>query len=252
MIRPNNGGGTPPEDGGAHPGDLPEFPPEWGTVVIPDNAAELEEEAAALRRELRRDHRRERVRTAFGVGQPTREGQPLSLGVPVVIMAVAVLTTLASLFIVTWGRQPSPPVPVATPPSKVAQVTAPTPVLADLVLPDSSGEPVRVGDLLPAVILLADGCNCTPLVSDVSAVAPAGVTVVPVGRTAPCTAGGPANVRCLADPDGQLRSRYAGNAGTDPASATAVLVARSGLVASTISGVTSADELVAGLRRLTE
>src|SRR5262245_51803154 len=39
-LRPNNGGDMPPEDGGgARPGDLPDFPPEWGTIVIPDDAS---------------------------------------------------------------------------------------------------------------------------------------------------------------------------------------------------------------------
>ena len=67
-LRPNNGGETPPDDGGnPHSGDLPGFPPEWGTIVIPDDASELDTEAEALRRELRRHQRRGLMRTRLGL-----------------------------------------------------------------------------------------------------------------------------------------------------------------------------------------
>src|SRR3954468_13841281 len=85
---------------------LPDLPPDWGPIVIPDNAAELAPDASALRRERRRIARRRRLRRL--VGRPDRaatpgSGQP-SVGVPLVIMAVAILTTMISLFVVIWGR----------------------------------------------------------------------------------------------------------------------------------------------------
>jgi hypothetical protein len=267
-LRPDNGGGKPPDDG-SRPQHLPGIPPEWGIVVIPDDASELDEEAVALRREMRRESRQARLRSVFGAG-PQAQGQAPSFGVPVVIMAVAVLTTLVSLFVVTWGRQPRQPVPIAslTTGWQGANSGA-VPSLSDIVLPDATGGSVRLGSLLPAVVLLTDGCDCADLVIGVATAAPAGVTVVRVGRTAPSpiasvTPSAPANVRSLTDPEGVLRSRYAGEAshetnanatGSAAASAesarpTAILLDDSGLVTSTISALGSVAELEPGLRRL--
>ena len=39
---------------------LPDLPPEWGEVVIPDDPAELDEEAEVVRKELRRAARKAR------------------------------------------------------------------------------------------------------------------------------------------------------------------------------------------------
>ena len=44
-LRGDNGGGRAPDGGG-----LPDLPPEWGTIIIPDDAGELSREAAAIRR----------------------------------------------------------------------------------------------------------------------------------------------------------------------------------------------------------
>lgn len=200
-LRPDNGG-TPPEDGGgARPGGLPEFPPEWGTIIIPDDASELDQEATALRRELRRHNRRTRLRTAFGIQQAGPDAP--SLGVPVVIMAVAVITTLLSLFVVTWDRRPTLPVTSGTESAPAAPAA-----LVDVTLADAGGDSVRLAGILPAVLLLADNCDCPGLIAAIAAAAPPPVTIVPIGRTAPCPVGTAANVRCLADPRGVVTSRY--------------------------------------------
>jgi len=202
-LRPNNGGDTPPDDGGgARPGDLPDFPPEWGTIVIPDDASELNQEAIAIRRELRRRSRRDRFRTAFGLG-PIGRDTP-SLGVPVIIMAVAVITTLLSLFVVTWDRKPNSPLQG---PGGTASTTLTA--LTDTVLADASGTRVRLGGLLPAVLLLTGDCDCAALIAAIAAVAPAAVTIVPIGHNAPCPVATAPNIRCLADPDATVTSRYA-------------------------------------------
>ena len=80
-------------------------------MIIPDDASELDEEAQALRRELRRHARQTALRSALGLRTAPaahsgsgRSRDSSALGVPVVIMAVAVLTTLVSLFVVTWGQ----------------------------------------------------------------------------------------------------------------------------------------------------
>src|SRR6476660_1699087 len=101
-LRGDNGGERPPEGG------VPGLPPEWGTVVIPDDPSELAAETQAVRRELRGQLRRARWRRRFGLPtRPTRRRSEdaASLGVPVLIMAIAVLATLTSLFAVAWPRQ---------------------------------------------------------------------------------------------------------------------------------------------------
>jgi hypothetical protein len=147
---------TPPDDGGgARPGDLPDFPPEWGTIVIPDDASELNQEAIALRRELRRRSRRDPVPDRVRLG-PIGRDTP-SLGVPVIIMAVAVITTLLSLFVVTWDRKPNSPLqgPGGTGSTTLTALT-------DTVLADASGTRVRLGGLLPAVLLLTATATAPP------------------------------------------------------------------------------------------
>lgn len=46
---------------------LPDLPPEWGRVVVPDDASALAEEAAQLRRELRRRSSATRWRRRLGL-----------------------------------------------------------------------------------------------------------------------------------------------------------------------------------------
>src|SRR5687767_12177349 len=104
----NGNGGTPPE-GGGRPEGVPDLPPEWGTVVIPDDLSELAEESEAVRRDLRRHARQDTWRRRLG-GNASQS----SLRIPLLIMAVAVLATLTSLFAVTWpGRQQPVTPPVA-------------------------------------------------------------------------------------------------------------------------------------------
>jgi hypothetical protein len=255
-LRPNNGGGTPPEDGGGtHRDDLPDLPPEWGTIVIPDDAAELDAEASALRRELRRESRRIRLRSAVGLAAERRDAR--SLGVPVVIMAVAVITTLLSLFVVTWDHRGSSTAAVG--PNGEGNAATATP-LVNLTLADAAGAQVRLGGVLPAVFLLVRGCDCAALIAAVAAVAPAPVTVLPVAKAAPCAVGTAPNVRCLADPDGALTGRYpaasgspaaspSGQAPPGPSTVTAVLVDSAGTAGAPIT-VHSADDVAAGLAKL--
>ncbi|MFG1652832.1 hypothetical protein ACGFIE_23160 [Micromonospora sp. NPDC049275] len=206
--------GKPDAEGHGPPEGLPDLPPEWGRVVVPDDASALAGEAAQVRRELRR-----------AAGRHTGH-QALTL--PLVVLLVALLTTLAGLLAVTWprtGRSTDRPTPApATPP--VALTGRPLPAL-DLV--DASQAPVPLRGLLPAMIILVDGCPCPELVVEAAAAAPAGVAVITVagGRTVETPP--PANgVRTLADPAGGLRS-FLGQPAR-PGTLTALLVDRSGVV----------------------
>jgi hypothetical protein len=201
-FRPNSGG-VPPDDGGAHGHELPDLPPEWGTIVIPDNAAELDAEADELRRELRRDAWQRWLRRMTGL-RPGRRADATSIGVPLVIMAVAVITTLLSLFVVTWDHRRNATAPVG-PDSALQQGSVP---IADVTLADATGSRVRLGNLVPAILLLVEDCDCADLIKSVAVAAPAPVTVVPVSVSAPCALGSVKSARCLVDPGRVIFGRY--------------------------------------------
>src|SRR5262245_40981798 len=111
-----NGDGRSPDNGG-QPEGLPGLPPEWGTIVIPDDPAELAGEADEVRKELGREIRRNRWRRRFGLAiGPSGETQP-SLGLPLLIMSIAILATLTSLFVVAWpgsSRRVDPTIEAST------------------------------------------------------------------------------------------------------------------------------------------
>ena len=253
VLRPDNGDAQPPDDGGSQHGGLPDFPPEWGSVVIPDDASELDHEAAALRAELRREIRRHRLRRAFGLPDTaTQDGRHATVGVPIVVMIVAVLTTLISLFVVTWDRRPTPPVPV-TGIGELATVTAASAVpahLAEVTLHDAAGTPVTLGTLFPAVIMLVEDCECVGLVLRTAELAPRSITVVVIGRDVPVLAGAPNRVRALADPDGLLAKRVTPSMLQSPSRPPVLFVTASGDVVATLPGAKTIEEIAAGLNVL--
>ena len=63
-------------DNGATPngGGLPDLPPEWGVVIIPDDLAELTRESTQVRRELRWQARSVRWRRRLHL-KPRKAGQ---------------------------------------------------------------------------------------------------------------------------------------------------------------------------------
>ncbi|MFG1889502.1 hypothetical protein ACGFIR_16720 [Micromonospora sp. NPDC049051] len=228
--------GKPDADG---PG-LPDLPPEWGRVVVPDDASALAAEAEQLRRELRGTPRHSVPRAVAR--------SPLAL--PLLVLLVAVLTTLAGLAAVTWPRSgrsaPEPsPGPYAPPAGSVGR---PLPAL-DLV--DAGQSPVPLRGLVPAMIILVDGCPCPDDVTTAAALAPAGVTIVTVADDRPVRVTSPpggATVRPLADPAGGLRAFLHLPA---PAGATtALLVDRSGVLVGVVPEIRSAEDYRADLARL--
>jgi hypothetical protein len=170
------GGNGEPPAGGGPPDGMPGLPPEWGPIVIPDDASELDDEAAAIRREMKRDVRRYRWRRRLrGTG---RNGDTPSLGAPLAIMAIAMLATLISLFAVVW-----PGAYNRRTPSTDRLTTQSRPLtLPDLVLEDAdqSSERVRIREHSPAVVVLVDGCRCDKVVADTRAAVDPRVTVLVV------------------------------------------------------------------------
>jgi hypothetical protein len=238
------GDGGTPDDNGKHSHDpLPDFPAEWGPVIIPDDASELDAERHALLRERRRMTRRNRLRAMLGrpplAAGPGEPHQPI--GIPLLVMGVAVLITLVSLFAVTWIRGSANTFGLPSTSRRPDSTSAAE--LADINLSDTVGAPVRLGSVLPAVILLVDGCSCTSLINQLAHAAPPNVTVVPVGHSVPSDTAVAPNVRPLADPTGALTGRFPHDARSG--NATAILLDKSAAVKATMNTVSSADEITA-------
>jgi len=239
----NNGGGWPPDGGGASD-DLPELPADW-EIVVPDDASELADEAAVIRAELRAE-RRDTAQTRPG------RGVTAGLRAPVLIMAVAVLVTLARLFTAAWPGPARPPTTQRSTPSTTGRGLPALDLIAD------TGEVVPLRGQLPAVILLVDGCDCGRLVADTAGAARPEIVVLTVtagpapsepaaGRPAPPPAGTRV-VRQLYDPAGELRDSFA--VGPPNGTAATLLISGSGEVVRIIHRTSSVDQFGPDLSRL--
>ncbi|XVU25119.1 hypothetical protein ACQPZJ_49375 [Actinoplanes sp. CA-054009] len=208
----DNGGWS--SDGGS-PDDLPDLPEEWGVIVIPDDLSELSDEVDAVREELRltgpptrwqRFARRPAIRRV-------RRLAAKAVRAPVLIVSMAVLVTVASLFASAWPGPPRQPAAQRTAATTNETVTA----LPALELIGADGRTAPINRPLPAVILLIDGCACAKLVSDtveavrpeiavitVSSAATASTAITPPTNTTPQAQG--KILRPLYDPTGTLRS----------------------------------------------
>lgn len=232
------------------PDGLPGFPPEWGRVVIPDDASELAQETAKVRRELRRDLLFRR----YGLRSSRRLRH---LALPIVLLIMAVLVATTSLFAAVWptgqtqggkpatdGRDPSS----TTSGPDALRVGDPLP---DLILIDASGTPVTLRDAHPAVILLTRQCACAGLIGGTArAAAGSGVPVLVVGaHTRPALPSPAPNVRIqtMTDPNGVLSNAVAGAAAhvPDPRSGAALLVDAKGKLVTLVPASRTADDFAA-------
>lgn len=252
----DNGGSWPP-DGGSSDG-LPDFPEEWGIIVVPDDLSELSDEVAAIQAELHQSEQQTRwQRFADRPGmRALRRIGAASLRAPVLIISMAVLVTVASLFASAWPGPPRSP---------AAQRTASTAddrrdTLPALELIGLDGQTVPLRGQLPAVVLLTDGCECDQLVSDTTAAVKPEIAVVTVisgpasaqaGITPPTGAAPQAQgkiVRVLRDPIGELRAGL--DLGVPDGTAAALLVNRGGEIVRTVPRTASIEDLRPDLARL--
>jgi hypothetical protein len=242
-LRGEDGDGRPPPDKGG----LPDLPPEWGVVVVPYDLAELDREAAEFRRDARRKARRARWRRRFGLA-PRSDGDAPPVGIPLLIMCIAIIAALTSLFAITFTTKPGPD-PASTP--TAAAPTAAEPMV-DLALDGTDGKAVRLREKLPAVILLLDGCSCSSLIQATAAATPAKVTVIVVDKAVPFVPAG-ARALALADPEQALLAIYADGPDRDGAPAsvpTALLIDDKGTVTNTISPALSVSDFQTQLAKL--
>jgi hypothetical protein len=247
----------PSDSSGWSSDDLPDLPEEWGVIVIPDDLSELADEVEAIRAELRDIEHPSRWRRF--VNRPAmRQVRKVANGAvraPVLIISLAILVTVASLFASTWpgpARQPATQRTASTTATHAAALPA-------LEVVDADGQAVSLRHELPAVILLIDGCECDALVADtIAAVRPEIVVITVAGAvttsagTAPPTGAAPQaqgkKVRVLHDPSGTARTQL--KLGAPDGTAAALLVDRDGDIIRTDARTASVDTFRPDLARL--
>ncbi|WP_249999691.1 hypothetical protein [Actinoplanes sp. M2I2] len=251
----DNGGWS--SDGGS-PDDLPDLPEEWGVIVIPDDLSGLSDEVDAIRAELRLADPPTRWQRLLRrpAARRLRRVAATALRAPVLIISLAVLVTVASLFASAWPgppRQPAVQRTATTTPERSSTLPA-------LELLSADGQTVPLRGRLPAVILLVDGCACTGLVADtIDAVGPEIAVITVSAATASASAAGtpptgampPANgktVRVLTDPAGSLRTHLRLTA--PDTTAAAVLVDRGTSIVRVVPRTLSVEDFRSDLARL--
>ncbi|MGI5246579.1 hypothetical protein [Dactylosporangium sp. CA-139066] len=248
-LRGDNGGGERPQEGGG----LPDLPPEWGTIIIPDDAGALDGEGAPIRRQFRRAAIRRRWRRRLHLRpEPVRRTTDDSpgLAVPLLIMSIAVIATLISLFAVAWpGHAPKTNPQVGTPTTAPASVS-----LGSITLQRPDGTAVSLKGLTPAVILLVDGCSCEQLIrstTDAVAGSSGAAKVLVVATHAPTLPAGlneKVAVHALADPNNSVRATVPALA--NDRTSTAVLVGADAKTVKIVKSVTTPEDFKGELSQL--
>lgn len=160
-------------------GPFSDLPPEWATLVIPDDVSALATEVSAVHAELARERRRRRrQRVLHAVLPPQRD----TATAPMLGFLVLVLAAVACLVIAVLpaGAPLLRPVPLA--------VTTAVPghnggLLPEVQLLDERGAPFPARDVRPGVVLLVgDVCDCAGLIAEYThATAQARVRLLVVG-----------------------------------------------------------------------
>lgn len=230
------------DDGGRRspdPDGLPGFPPEWGRIVIPDDAAELDREAAKVRRELRRE--------ALFHRTGLRPGRRLHhLMLPLVLLTMAVLVATTSLFAALFPQGGRRTGGSSTPTSKATAVQAGA-ALPDLSLRGTGGHPVSLRSAHPAVVLVLRHCGCRGLISGTAKAAGGHVRVLVVGPSSvpslPTLPAG-SRVTAVADRNRELTESVAAGAHgkVSDTTASALLVDSHGTVVRTVPSTTRAGD----------
>ncbi|WP_163513685.1 hypothetical protein [Fodinicola acaciae] len=142
-------------------GELPELPPEWSDLVVPDDASALAAEAEQVRAELRAERRRRRWEKVLRGRRWERYG----MSGPLVILVLVVVSSIAALLIAVLPTT-APRVPQAAPLARPATSPGlPGGLLPDVQLHRVDGSAVALRGIRPAVVLLvADACDCQSVI----------------------------------------------------------------------------------------
>jgi hypothetical protein len=256
MAGASDNGGWP--DGGS-PDDLPDLPEEWGVIVIPDDLSELSDEVEAVRAELHLappPNRWQRFARRPAIRRLRRAGA-LLLRAPVLIISMAILVTVASLFASAWPGPPRQPTTQRT----SGSVPAPGNTAPALDLVGLDGQMVPLRGQLPAVVIITDGCDCAALIAETVTLVGPDVAILAVSTTAPSAANSPSGlttaqtpradgktVLYLRDPAGSLRA-HAGLTAQD-GTAAVLPIDSGGTILHTLQHVVRASSIQSDLDRL--
>ncbi|MET0425881.1 MAG: hypothetical protein ABW046_18570 [Actinoplanes sp.] len=255
MARASDNSGWP-SDGGT-PDDLPDLPAEWGVIVVPDDLSELSDEVDAIRAELRLTEQPpgwRRFAARPGVRR-LRRVAATTLRAPVLIISMAVLVTVASLFASAWPGPPRQPAVQRT----ASASDLPVDNLPAIELVGADGRLVPLHGDLPAVIMLIDGCDCAQFVADTIAAVRPEIAVVTISAAAAASAAGTPptgatpqaqgkTVRTLRDPANEARKTL--RVGKADGTAAVLLVREGGEVVRTVPRIASIEDLRPDLARL--
>lgn len=231
--------------GAGHGDEIPDLPPEWAGIVIPDDARELAAEAEQLRRERRDARRRARFERVFRTGSWRQHG----VSGPLVALVLAVLAFFGSfVLLVPTQNTPTPKRgPLAKPTADPGHIGG---LLPGLTLPEAGGGTLAVRDVRPALVALVPrGCGCRDTLTgliDQTHDTRVRVLIVSGADSPSLPASAPAyRVKAVADPQWRIGNAY----GAPMDGVTALFVRANGVVTRELRhaepGPTVHDEIVA-------
>ena len=207
-----------------HDGEIRGLPPEWGTIVVPDDLRELAAEIATIQSEL----------AAHRPRSPRRRWMPRpGLSGPLCALILFLVAAIGSLMVIVLPKPSRPPrrEPLASPSVAAGLVGGLAPALS---LSGDGGRTASLREFRPAVLLVSPaGCTTCAAVRNqlVAATDETQLTVVWITESKHAVTlvpGLPAErLVSLADPAGTTRTLIAGISATGP---TAVLIRTDGRI----------------------
>jgi len=227
-----------------HDGEIRGLPPEWGTIVVPDDLRELADEVARVRAELAPRHL---------TGRRRRSRRPGISG-PLCALILFLVAAMGSLLVIVLPKPSRPPrrEPLASPSVAVGVAGGLVPGLS---LAGRGAQGASLRDFRPAVLLISPaGCTtCTSVRNQLVTVTDeTQLTVVWITESSQAITEIPGlsadRLVSLADPGGTTRAAIAGVSATGP---TAVLVRTDGRIRRIVPNVTDPAPLRPELAALT-
>lgn len=207
-----------------HDGEIRGLPPEWGTIIVPDDLRELADEIATIQSELAIHHPR---------GRRQRWMPHPGLSGPLCALILVLVAAIGSLMVIVLPKPSRPPrrEPLASPSIAVGVAGGLVPALS---LSGDGGRSASLREFRPAVLLVSPaGCTTCATVRNqlVPATDETQLTIVWITESKRATtliAGLPSErLISLADPAGTTRALIAGVSATGP---TAVLIRTDGRI----------------------
>ncbi|MFI5955461.1 hypothetical protein [Cryptosporangium sp. NPDC051539] len=234
----------PASDGAGRDGEIRGLPPEWGTIVVPDDLRDLSDEVESVRAEIAAERRVRRRRRWLRPG----------LSGPLFALILFLVAAIGSLMVIVLPKPSRPPrrEPLASPSVAVGVAGGLVPALS---LSGDGGMTSSLREFRPAVLLISPaGCTTCSVVRNrlVTATDETQLTVIWVTESSQAITRLPGlaanRLVSLADPTAMARTAIAGVSATGP---TAVLIRTDGRIRRIVPNVTDPATLRPELAALT-